>query len=230
MHGKGNKDILQELLLHEATINVDLSLKLYRQLSIYYQSERAKFIDYFTKFDKLSKNLVLLNEMDLYVYGIALEELFQVTMYQQILEISSDIEYRLSKQPCLDTMLLTSSTIYFWKGAVYNHLGQDQQALRYFEKTSLIISESKFDDANYFKKHHFSTISGYEHKIKFPAFETKTFVGRKKFTVPNQKEQKTNYTQKQLVNVQYLDGTIKKGKYKKFAGDIKSLKCEVVNV
>jgi tetratricopeptide (TPR) repeat protein len=228
MYGKGNKYILQELTKYETTINVELSLKLYRILSIYSQHE-VSFINWFTKFDKLSKNLVILDESDLYVYGLALQELFTLAMYKQILEISSDIEYRLSTQSCIDTMLLTSSAIHFWKGAVYNHIDQHEKALFYFVKTSLIIEESKFEDAVYFKKSYFSSISGYELKIKAPVFENTNLIQRKKFIHPEQMNQKTVYTQKQLVSVKYLDGTIKKGKYKRFSVDIKTLKCEVIN-
>jgi tetratricopeptide (TPR) repeat protein len=226
--GKGNEDILLELLPQDATINVDLSLKLYRRLAIYNQNTATIFIDYFTKFDRLSKNLVTLSEVDIYLYGLALEELFQLTMFKQILDISSDIEYRLTKQSCIDTMLLTSSTIYFWKGAVFSHLGQQERAIEYFKKTSSIIRESKYEDAIYFKRTHFSSLAGYELKIKAPVYNTTTLIQKKKFVHPAQSSDHVVYTQKQLVQVKYLDGTIKSGKYKKFANDIKTLKCEVI--
>lgn len=229
MSGKGNQSILHELLTHEVTVNTELSLKLYRQLSIYNQTNPSIFIDYFTKFDKLSKSLIKLSEPDLFLYETALSELFKLGMYQQILELCSDIEYRLTKQPCIDTILLTSSAIYFWKGAVFNHVGQREKAIEYFEKTSSIIRESKFDDTNYFNREFFSAISGFETKIKTPQYDTTSLLQKRKFVRPSETISKVQYTQRQIVQVKYLDGTIKSGKYKKFANDIKVLKCEVIN-
>jgi tetratricopeptide (TPR) repeat protein len=205
-----------------------LRLKSYRQLSIHNSTNSTEFIKYFTQYDKLSQKSNLILEQDIYLYGIALQELFQLSILDQMLEITTNIEYRLSKQINLDTLLLSSSTIYFWKAVVFSRLGQQENAIKYFEKASKIIRNSKFKKTIYFKESHYSSICGYEEKIKAPSYDTASFVQRKKFVNPQKTSDSPAYTNKQLVHVRYLDGTVKKGKYKKFVNDVITLKCEVI--
>lgn len=223
---EGNEDLLLELTTHDATINIELSLKLYRHLSILCKHENENFIKFFHKFDKASRSLIELSESDLYVYSQALQILFSSGLFKSVLDICFDLETRMSPQSSDDIIGLASSTIYFWKGAVYANVGDLAMAHSSFKQASLIIKNSKYDSTAYFSKAHFDSIYDYENKIK-GSFDIVSPIFIKK--VFKNAESQINYTQKQIVKVRYSDGTTKTGKYKKFAMDIKSLKCEVIN-
>lgn len=223
-YGTSKIPALKELVSSKEEINKDIQLKVYRKLAIESISNTSEFIHYFTIFNQLSKSKVILIEYDLYLYSLALQEIIKLEMIHNIIEITKDIEHRLSLQPCQDTLLLTSSLILFWKGVAHARLGQMKIAIEYFKKVTNIIDDSKFTDTVFLTSRHFSSIHGFENKIK-PSLPTQNiFTQPKKFNESNAKK----YSQKQMVTVEYKDGTRRTGKYKRFNIDIKSQQCKVL--
>jgi hypothetical protein len=228
IQSSGNKDILKELIKDELLLSQDLQLKLYRQMAILHRYNTTSFLNYFSKYDKLSKDQINVTEVDLYLYTLILEKMFELSSLQQVIEIANNLEHRLSQQACQDTLLLTSSLVYFWKAVFYNRLGNREGAIKYFTKASSIIRNSKFKETLYYKEEKFTSIYYYENKIKINNINATSFLQKIKFVNPEKEATKKSYSKKEIIRVKYLNGKIKEGKYKKFLQDIEALKCEVI--
>ncbi|MBG9998899.1 tetratricopeptide repeat protein [Pseudoalteromonas sp. NSLLW24] len=221
-----NKDILFELEKYIDTINLNLQLKLYRQLSIISHGTKS-FIYYFNLFNKTSIKMFELAEEDLYLYGIALQEFYNLKLLTQAIEVCKDLELRLSNQDCNEISLLTSSTIFFWRGVVHLLLDDKYQASAYFTKTTSIINNSNYKETQYLNVEHFESIFGFEKKMKEVQYDFE--FGKRKVFPSSNKTNTRQYTQKEIVSVRYIGGLVKKGKYKRFSKDLMQGRCEILS-
>lgn len=231
MYNGCNSKILDELIPFENKLNEDLQLKLCRQLAIVNLKEISAFQTYFSKFHRLVKIKSAIEESDVYLYCLYLQEMFEHGNMHEALILGDELTKRLVEQECKETLLLSTSSLYFWIAAIYANLNMIDLSFAYFEKTTSIIQNSKVKSTLYFKEAHFINISGFENKLKEKVEKPpeRTYIDKKKFNNPNKVNTIKSYSQKEEVSVMYKDGVIKKGKYKKFAGDIHTSRCELIN-
>jgi len=215
--------ILKELSNYESTLNLELSLKLYRHLCTAFDMD---FKSYFEKFDKYSKDLGQISEVDLVAYSTCLRKLYELREFTKILKVCLELEHRLSQQINDESITLTSATIFFWKGVVYANLDNSKLAIEALTLCSQIIRNSNYKKTAYLSKEHFESISDHERQLKSRVFDLTSVVHKKTFSNPTNLPKFTN---KQNVVVRYLNGIEKSGKYKRFAKDIEESKCEVVD-
>ncbi len=226
-------DYLNYILEHDKDVNNILLLKVFRDLALSTKKNTLDFLKYFDEYlDIFKKEKPKPIDKDILLFALTISELSRRSLgakephrqelFDHGLELCSLMEKRMENIED-EGLLFESLIIYYWHASIYFNINDQKKSstnrkkiLFYCDKTLKIINTSKREKTSMIDEEGLKLISKQmidmkdSYKIRVPIVN-KTKQGRNK-----------------IVKVEYIDGTIKEGKYKKFVADIIEERCKII--
>ena len=226
-------DYLNYILEYGEDVNNVLLLKVFRDLALITKKNTLEFLNYFEDYlDIFKKEKPKPIDKDILLFALAISELSRRSLgakephrqelFDHGLELCSLMEKRMENIED-EGLLFESLIIYYWHASIYYNINDQKKSstnrekiLFYCDKTLKIINTSKRENTSMIDEEGLNLISKQmidikaSYKIRVPIVN-KTKQGRNK-----------------IVKVEYIDGTIKEGKYKKFVADIIEERCKII--
>lgn len=210
-------DILKYILSNKENVSVAVVLLTLRDLAFTFSNNYSEFFNYFDEYQiAFSNNETLIND-DIYLFALAIKHYSDIKKINEALELCSIIEDKLQNNDD-EELKFESLIIYYWISSLNFSLNNRDQAIAYADKTINLITYSKRERTSMIDEKGLKVISEQMNQIKNSSIIRKPVINHKKF---GRNEQ---------IKVQYLNGEIKDGKYKKFEADILADRCKIISI
>jgi len=197
-------------------ISKSLHIKVLKDLSLFYVDDSYYFLKYFDKYLELfNKESKKINSQDILLFALAIKENSDNKNFVYGLKLCEIIEEEIIN--IVDEELeFESLIIYYWKALIYFDLRNKKESLFYCNKTLSLINESGRSKTSVIDEEGLNGIIQLMNEIKDSYKKREPLIRNKK------------YGRNEIVKVEYLDGIIRKGKYKKLESDILSARCKII--
>lgn len=188
-------------------------LNIYRYICMKYFDSSEEFYIYFYKYKDLLNDADDIMRVDVYFFAKAIKELRENSSDIKALQLCILIEEIFNKNH-LDDIESEFILIYFWTASIYKENHNISSALKYANKTLLLIKNFKEDSTSLVNKEGLKSIVNQ--------------IDIMKSQILSQKQYGRNDRIKVYYPNQGVTGITKEGKYKKFSNDIDNRKCIVI--
>lgn len=208
-------DILEYLLGFKAKISHNLLVTIYRDLSFKNQNDFSKFISYFNKYcSEFSKQDNLMLD-DLYLFALGIKSNSDTHRIKRALELCETIEKRIQNSDD-EQLQFESLIINYWYATIYYERKNRLNAMKYANKTIMLIAGSKDKRTSMIDAKGLKSISEQMENIV------------KSYTTNQPLVKKIKHGRNDKIKVKYIDGRNVTNKYKRLESDILAERCEVI--
>lgn len=212
-----NRDLLKYILSSNGTISRKLLLCVYRDISFAYSEKNTEFFHYFNEYIELIINSDEIIGNDIYLFALAIKKYSDSNRLNDGLNLCEAIEGLINGLED-EELKFESVIIFYWYSNLSFSLKHRDKAIEYADKTIKLINDSKKERTSMIDEKGLKVIIEQVSQIKSSSTIKIPIISNK------------NYGRNEKVKVQYLDGKILDGKYKKFEADLLAERCKLINV
>jgi len=209
-------DILKYILAKRNFTTESVIFNSIRDLSFILSSNSSEFFTYFNEYIVYFSNNNNIVNNDIYLFAIAIKHYSDIKKIDEALELCLIIESRI-KDIEDDELKFESLIIYYWLSNLNFSKGIKLKAIEYADKTISLIVDSKNERTSMIDEKGLKVIAEQMNQIKRSSIIRNPIINKKK------------YSRNDKVKVQYLNGKIQEGKYKKFEADILADRCKIIS-
>ena len=204
------------ILNNTEEITKSLHIRVLKDLSLFYVDNSYKFLKYFDEYLELfNQEYKKINSKDILLFALAIKENSDKKNFTLGLKLCEIIEEKITniEDKELEFEFLI---IYYWKALIYFDLNNREKSLFYCNKTLFLINDSGRNKTSVLDEEGLKGVIKLMNDIKDSYKKRKPLIRNKK------------YGRNEIVKVEYLDGTIRQGKYKKLESDILAERCKIL--
>ncbi len=211
-----NEEYLKIILSNKEIVEMSLYINVIRDLSMVNKDDKYHFFKYFDEYFELFKtNSVVASEADIYSFALAIRKKMDLQHFPKALEYCNILEESI-KITQNEELNFEALIIYYFQAEIYSTMKNKEAANVYSEKALSLIKESSRLQTSMIDEEGLQFITTKMNAINDSYKKTKQIIRGKK------------YQRNEIIKVQYTNGKILEGKYKKLEKDIVSKLCKII--